>query len=92
MFILFGEDTSLEAEAILIQGYRRMSPAQKLHRVEDLTRTVQLMALARIRTQHPNATEREVKLRLASLWLDAETMRTIFGWDPSVQGYSRKEE
>jgi Ser/Thr protein kinase RdoA (MazF antagonist) len=87
MSILFGEDTSPEAEAILIQGYRRMSPAQKLHRVEDLTRTVQLMALARIRTQHPNATEREVKLRLASLWLDAETMRTIFGWDPSVQGY-----
>jgi hypothetical protein len=87
MSLLFGEDTSLEAEAILIQGYRRMSPAQKLRRVEDLTRTVQLMALARIRAQYPSATEQEVKLRLASLWLDADTMRTVFGWDPSVQGY-----
>ena len=87
MSLLFGEDTSLEAEAILIQGYRRMSPAQKLRRVEDLTHTVQLVALARIRAQYPNASKRELKLRLASLWLDAETMRTVFGWDPSVQGY-----
>ena len=60
MSLLFGDDTSPEAEAILMEGYRRMSPTQKLRRVLDLNRTVQILALARIREQYPNADAREV--------------------------------
>ncbi len=87
MSLLFGDDTSPEAEAILIEGYRRMSPSQKLQRVLDLNRTVQILALARIREQYPEANAREVKLRLASLWIDAKIMRSVFGWDPELEGY-----
>lgn len=75
-------DTSAKAEQFLIEGYRRMSPAQKLARVRGLTQAVQQLALARIRQQHPHADERELRLRLASLWLTREQMIAAFGWDP----------
>jgi hypothetical protein len=51
-------DTHPAIEAILIEGYRRMTPAQKLRRVEDLTRTVRQLALQDIRRRYPHADER----------------------------------
>jgi hypothetical protein len=79
-------DTSPDAERVMVEAYRRMNPAQKARCVGELTRGVQQMALARIRREHPKAEERELRLRLASLWLDAETLRGAFGWDPEGQG------
>ncbi len=80
-------DTDPKTEALLIEGYRRMSAAQKLERVRQLTHAVQQLALSDIRRKHPGASERELQLRLASRWLDAETMRRAFGWDPAREGY-----
>jgi len=80
-------DTSPEAERVLIDLYRRMPPSRKLKQVLDLNRTVELLALANIRRRHPDAGERELRLRLGSRWLDRETMRRVFGWDPEVEGY-----
>ena len=81
------DDTAPEVLRLMVEGYRRMPPAQKLARVVALTQGVKQMALARIRAQHPDADEREQKLRLASLWLSADLMRSAFGWDPAVEGY-----
>ena len=81
-------DTPLEVEEILLAGYRRLTPGQKLARVADLNRAVRQLALARIRAQYgPGLSEREERLRLAALWLDRETMVRVFGWDPEVEGY-----
>ena len=80
-------DTHPAIEAFIIDGYRRMAPAQKLERVAALTRTVQLCALADIRRRHPNATVREQSLRLASRWLEPELMRKAFGWDVDKAGF-----
>ena len=79
-------DTRPEAEAVLIEGYRRMTPAQKAARVKDLTVFIQQLALSRIQARYPDATKRENKLRLASLWLDRETMIRAFDWDPEKEG------
>ena len=87
MSLLFGDDTSPEAEAILIEGYRRMSPARKAQGMIELIQSLETLAMAQIRADHPHATARELKLRLASRWLDAEIMRTVFGWDPAREGY-----
>ncbi len=81
------EDTSPEIQEILIEGYRRMSPQQKLKRVNELTLAVQQLALARIQQQYGNISEKEQQLRLASLWLDRKTMMDVFGWDPQKEGY-----
>jgi hypothetical protein len=80
-------DTPPHIQEILIAGYRRMSPQKKLKRVSELTKAVQQLALARISQQYGKISEREQRLRLASLWLDRETMIQVFNWDPSVKGY-----
>ena len=81
-------DTPPEIEEILLEGYRRMHPVDKLRQVFDLNRTAQRMAAIRIQAQYgPNLSEHELRLRLAALWLDRETMIAAFGWDPKVEGY-----
>jgi hypothetical protein len=80
-------DTSPEAERILIEAYRRMPPWEKVRRVSEMTRACVELALAGIRARHPGATEQEVRLRLAALRLDRETMVRVFEWDPEKEGY-----
>jgi hypothetical protein len=81
------EDTPPGIERLLVDGYARMSPVEKLARVLDMNRTVELLALARVRAEHPRADDRELRLRLASLRLDRETMVRVFRWDPREHGY-----
>ena len=46
MIVASTDDTDPAIKALLIEGYRRMSPSQKLERVRALTRAVQELALA----------------------------------------------
>ncbi len=80
-------DTDPRIEAMLIEGYRRISPSQKLERVRALTRAVQELAIMDIRRRHPEADEREQMLRLASRWIEPELMIRAFGWDVRKVGY-----
>jgi hypothetical protein len=80
-------DTSPEAHKVLIEGYRRMSPTEKMQQACELSKAVRQAALARIRRQYGDMSEREEKLRLASLWIDRETMIRAFNWDPKKEGY-----
>jgi hypothetical protein len=80
-------DTDPATVKRLIEGYRRMTPQEKMRSVIDMTKAVQYMALARIRKQRGAITERELRLRLASLWLDRETMIRVFDWNPEREGY-----
>lgn len=81
------QDTPPHIQEMIIEGYRRMSPQEKLKRVSELTKAVQQLALARIKKQYGPISEREQQLRLASLWLDRETMIRVFQWDPHEKGY-----
>ena len=81
------QDTSPQIQQVIIEGYRRMSPQEKLRRVDELTKAVQQLALARIRKQYGPLPEREQQLRLASLWLDRDIMKQVFHWDPAEEGY-----
>ena len=58
-----------------------------MKRVSELNRAVQQLALSRIRKRYGDIPEQEQKLRLASLWLDRETMIRVFNWDPKAMGY-----
>ena len=52
---LFSRDTRPEVVGVLLDGYRRMTPAEKLARVADLSAASRQMAAARIRQQHPGS-------------------------------------
>lgn len=81
-------DTPPEVEEILLERYRQMSPLEKLRQVFELNRMAQTMAATRIQARYgPDLSEQELRLRLAALWLDRETMIAAFGWDPEVKGY-----
>ena len=79
-------DTSRAAEEFLFNAYRRMKPAEKIRIIGDLNRTMDEIARIAIRKQHPNATKREVALRLAARKYGRELMVKAFGWDPDVEG------
>lgn len=84
---LLSEDTPPDIERIIIEGYRRMSAAEKLAIMQDLINSAHLMAHSEIKRQHPQASERELQLRLASRRIEPELMRKAFGWDPDIEGY-----
>ena len=73
------EDTSPEAEAVLIALYRKMSPEKKMRQVGALNRTVKQLALSRLREEDPEATDEVLKLRLAALWLDPALLLAAYG-------------
>lgn len=80
-------DTPPDVELMLIEGYRCMSPAQKLERVVSLNRALTQLASARIRAQYgEDISERELRLRLGALRLDRSLMIEAFGWDPGSRG------
>jgi hypothetical protein len=80
-------DTDPRAEEVMLDILRRMTPVQRLRRSLALRHSVLSLARVRILRDHPEASPREVSLRLASLWLDADTMRRVWGWDPDVEGF-----
>jgi len=81
-------DTPPEIEEIMLERYRQMSPLDRLRQVFELNYTAQSMAALRLQAQYgPDLSERELRLRLAALWLDRETMIEVYGWDPEVEGY-----
>ena len=80
-------DTPREVEGLIVDGYRRMTPREKLARVSQLNRSIRALALAGIRQRYgTDLSEREVWLRLAALSIDRETMIQAFGWDPDEHG------
>ena len=81
------KDTLARIEKIVIEGYRKMTSWEKMNRVNELNKAVQQLALSRIRKQYGDIPEQEQKLRLASLWMDRNTMIHVFDWDPKEKGY-----
>ena len=72
-------DTSPEAMEVLIDLYRRMTPAEKLQRVRDLTLAANQLALAGLRTRHPGESEQELFLRLARIRLGDDLFAKAYG-------------
>jgi len=66
---------------------REAPPWRKAAMVESLTRACQDLAETGIRLRHPGASEREIVMRQAALWLDRELMVRLFDWDPAREGY-----
>ena len=71
-------DTAAEVERGQVQGWRRMSPAEKAAVVTGLTRAAFEMTFAGVRHRHPGASPREVFLRVAAVVLGPELARRAY--------------
>jgi hypothetical protein len=80
-------DTDRKVQALLIEGYKRMSEAERLQKVFELNRLLVKLMEAEVRHRYPNADEREIRLRVASRWLPPELMQKAFGWNPKERGF-----
>jgi hypothetical protein len=72
------DDTSPEAAALQDELIGKMSPAQRMQRVLELNRAVETLAIAGIRAQYPDASPREVFLRLAERKLGRELALRVY--------------
>jgi hypothetical protein len=72
------EDTVPEIETRQIEGWRRMSPADKLRLSMQMSHAVRQLALAGVRQRHPHAGRREEFLRLAIVTLGEELARKAY--------------
>lgn len=83
-YITQSADTSEAIERVWFERLAAMEPEQRLQMVARLSRQAQELALAGLRMRHPDATETELRLRLAATRYDRETMIRAFGWDPQA--------
>lgn len=71
-------DTPAEIERLQIEGWRRMSAADKASTVTALTRAAIAMTLAGIRHRHPDETPEQHRMRLAEILLGSDLARRVY--------------
>lgn len=76
------DDTHPEIHRRQIEGYRRMSAADKLRCVGNMYDFAMKLAMADVKRRFPDAEEEECRIRTASRWLDRELLKRAFGWSP----------
>lgn len=75
----FAGDTDAATLRVMDEIYARMTPAEKLARVRDLTLTANLFALAGLRERHPGASEVQLLVELARIRLGDELVVAAYG-------------
>jgi len=74
-------DTDEKAERVLIELLRAAPAWKKLEQVEELTETSRQLTLTGLRKRYPQASDQELRLRLASLLFGRETAIRAYGRD-----------
>jgi len=72
-------DTHPKMEALQIQLWRQASPTRKMHMLAQLNASVRVVALAGLRSRYPQASEAELRRRLAGLLLGEELAHKVYG-------------
>jgi len=75
-------DTTPEAWEAYLALMRNMNPSEKFIRVFELSAELRAWGEAGVRSQYPNASDREIQLRAAARIIDRPTFVRAFGWDP----------
>lgn len=78
-------DTHPKMEALQIELWRRASPTRKMNMLAQLNASARLLALTGLRAQYPQASEAELRRRLASLLLGEELARKAYGELPHAK-------
>ncbi len=72
-------DTRPEAEAVLIKLMRQTPPWRKLQMVVQLNHTMHTLQMSGLRQRHPQASEKELRRRMADLLLGPELALKVYG-------------
>jgi hypothetical protein len=72
-------DTSPEAERKLIELLQQTPIWRRMQLANEMSRTAREFALAGLRRRHPQASEKELRRRLADLHLGSELALKVYG-------------
>ena len=72
-------DTHPKMEAMQIRLWRQASPTKKMDMLAQLNASVRLLALTGLRSRFPNASESELRFKLAGYLLGDELARKVYG-------------
>jgi hypothetical protein len=72
-------DTSPEAWRILLNIYQRMTPDEKLQRTLDMSDFLRSVCASGVRAEYPEASEREVFLRVTQRTLGKDLFAKVYG-------------
>jgi len=72
-------DTRPDAERVQIELMRQAPSWCKLELLGQLSQTVKILAASGLRQRYPDATERELRRRLADLMLGTEMAARVYG-------------
>lgn len=78
-------DTHPEAERLQIELMRKAPPWRKADMLGQMYQTMKQLALSGLRQRHPQASEPELRRRLADLLLGAELAEKVYGPMPSQE-------
>ena len=78
MSLLFS-DTHPTIESMQIQFWRQATPTQKMQMLARLNASAHAVALSGLRTRFPEATQGELRRRLAGLLLGEELAGKVYG-------------
>jgi hypothetical protein len=73
------EDTSPEAEAVLIGLLRKASPARKFQMIVSANLLSRDLALVGLKSRHPHDSPSQLRRRLADLWLGPDLAAKAYG-------------
>ena len=76
---VLSSDTHPKMEALQIQLLRQASPTRKMNMLAQLNASARLLAWTGLRSRYPQASEAELRRRLADLLLGEELARKVYG-------------
>lgn len=79
---ILSSDTHPKMEALQIQLWRQASPTKKMHMLAQLNASAHTLALAGLRSRFPQASEAELRRRMANLILGEELAQKVYGEMP----------
>ncbi len=72
-------DTNPKMEALQIQLWRQASPTRKMNMLAQLNASARLLAMSGLRSRFPQASQAELRRKLADLLLGEELAQKAFG-------------
>jgi hypothetical protein len=75
-------DTHPEALRVYLEIHSRMPSERKLEQVAEMYDAITALQTSEVRYLYPQATDREVFLRVTARRLGPELMRKVYGWQP----------
>ena len=81
------QDTTPEAERVLIELTRRAPVWKRAEQLSNLIHAHRVLILADLRRRYPQANAEELRKRMAARLLPLEDVIRLFDWNPEEEGY-----